>query len=461
MLKTLILSLFKQLKQQKISIYADQYQVFVLRKAEVFFILFPLSIILLSFFKETQELFNIEHPIHLVFNSLLLIFVILTTWLYKTKGTQNKSFLYFDLITKTILILDMIVLIYISKDPRTAWWMVYFGMILWIGRLGPFHWFYAVLFFVFPIGIGILFLNDPFFKTYSSFHKSFPIFMSLVCVGIYVYQSFVQKTEQRIRKKNIQLAEELNEIKIKLERERISQNLHDSLGSCLTGNVLYSEIVRDCIEKDPKKAKELLKKIENLSREALVSMRNSIYPLSEDIPLLDLSTSILERFGPLFQIQKIDFHHHIPKQIDSLIPESKKRYLYHLIAETLTNVLKHSKASRVSLIFSIEKKGNSQNSDSSVSILNIAIQDNGKGLHSDTSLDFSLDPSFLKGGKRGEKKERRPFEIVELEKGYGLQSIQKRVEELSAYLEIHSKPKQGTEFVFRLKLENSKASEPN
>ncbi|GMT49293.1 MAG: hypothetical protein IEMM0008_0832 [bacterium] len=392
-------------------LYRDSYEAMHLAKGHIFIIFLALFVLSVSFFKETSALFRIRWEIILPITFLVLTLYISLLYIYQKFGFSSKTFQTFDFISKIAFVICIATIIYFTKDPRTAWWVPFFVFIVLISQLSDFHWLYFLTLAFCPALVGILFIFDPGLSTggptgLSLFHRSFPLFIAIVAPVLYYFQCRLRHNELLIKTNNIQLITELNDLKITLERERISRDLHDSLGASLTGNILYSEIAREELHKNPEKVGEILEQIESLSRDALVKMREAVYSIMEDKEVLqNFSKYIYQKSLDILKLKDIAFRCNSSKMIDPKLSSKVKFNLYRIIGEWLTNILRHSNATKVDLSFALE--------DNRVLII---IQDNGKGFNR----------------KKG------------LSNGSGLKNIQHRVSDIGGEVSISSEPGEGS-----------------
>lgn len=161
--------------------------------------------------------------------------------------------------------------------------------------------------------------------------------------------------------------EKLALLSTQIERNRISQDLHDSLGQVFSTLAVKSELAVKLIDKYPDMAKEELQEIHSLSQESLYKVRSII----EDIK----STTIEDE---VTQVEKIlnDANIEIERKVHyESVNEIQQHEISMLIKELINNVIKHSEATKVKLLI-----------DQVDNILNLSLSDNGKGLSNGMSL---------------------------------------------------------------------------
>ncbi|AZI25186.1 hypothetical protein EA772_07425 [Pedobacter sp. G11] len=168
------------------------------------------------------------------------------------------------------------------------------------------------------------------------------------------------------RLKQIEKNEYIEQSKaIKLERQRISSELHDELGSGLSAIKLYSELAS-------KKRSEIheFRELNEMIKDISTKINDIIWTTSTENDQLDsVIFFIQEQLSKLFRYSDIKFSSALPEYIPQLKTKSEsRRDLYLLAKEIAHNALKHSEADIISLNISIFKEN-----------ITIVIKDNGNG----------------------------------------------------------------------------------
>lgn len=149
--------------------------------------------------------------------------------------------------------------------------------------------------------------------------------------------------EMTLKKKNIQLLESQNDeiyIATLKERNRIAREIHDSVGHMLSRSILQVGALLT-ISKD-ETINPHLETLKNTLNEAMNSIRNSVHDLhDESVDLQDALNNLVKAFT-FCPIQfDCDISKHVPKDI---------KYCFIAITkEALNNIIKHSKATKVTL----------------------------------------------------------------------------------------------------------------
>ena len=193
------------------------------------------------------------------------------------------------------------------------------------------------------------------------------------------------------------------------ERDRISADMHDELGSGMTAIRLMSEIARNKMkEQTPVE----IERISQSADEVLNKMNAIIWSMNSSNDTIDNLVSYIRAYAlEYFENTPITCKINTPEYIEpSELTGDKRRNIFLCVKETLNNSLKHSKASEICIDFRIDK------------LLTITIADNGVG------IDFQ---------------KLRPF-------GNGLKNIAKRIESIGGTYKIENNS--GTVSTFKLPL---------
>ncbi len=193
------------------------------------------------------------------------------------------------------------------------------------------------------------------------------------------------------------------------ERERISADMHDELGSGMTAIRLMSEIARNKMKESTPVE---IEKISHSADEVLNKMNAIIWSMNSGNDTIDNLVSYIRAYAlEYFENTPINCKISTPDQIEPTeLSGDKRRNIFLSVKETLNNVLKHSKADEVQISFVISEE------------LNIKIKDNGIGIDLQKIRQF----------------------------GNGLKNIAKRIESIGGTYRIENK--EGTMSTFRLPL---------
>jgi two-component system sensor histidine kinase DesK len=183
------------------------------------------------------------------------------------------------------------------------------------------------------------------------------IFVCFIIMVVFIYnkKQLIQQQENQIKEsefKNQLLQKELERQKaIQLERERISQDMHDDLGAGISAIKLQAEFLK---YKMPKESySEDLEAIINTSEDMNLAMREILWSLNSQNDTIDNFIEYTSLYVKRF-LDKTT----IDSQLDSSILETKinlsvkaRRNLFLVIKEAVHNVYKHSQANNLHIQF--------------------------------------------------------------------------------------------------------------
>jgi signal transduction histidine kinase len=160
------------------------------------------------------------------------------------------------------------------------------------------------------------------------------------------------------------------------ERNRISADMHDDLGAGMTTISLYSELAKTKLANNPIPE---IEKISSAANELLTKMNAIIWSMSSSNDSLGnmiayVRSYALEYFEDTGIKCKIDIPENLPKiEVIGTI----RRNVFLVVKEALNNILKHSKATEVSIVLKRVDDG-----------LTLYIQDNGTGINMEKLRQF-------------------------------------------------------------------------
>jgi two-component system sensor histidine kinase DesK len=164
-----------------------------------------------------------------------------------------------------------------------------------------------------------------------------------VAVGaVNVHFAQVGRTNARL-----QLAQdEIEHLAKVAERERIARDLHDLLGHTLSLIILKSELASKLAERDPLRAREEIRDVERISREALTQVRQAVrgYRGGGIQKELDAAREMATA-GGIALTGEIDF---------SPLPPAHEAILALALREAVTNVVRHSHARQCSVTLALD-----------------------------------------------------------------------------------------------------------
>lgn len=195
------------------------------------------------------------------------------------------------------------------------------------------------------------------------------------------------------------------------ERQRVARDIHDGPAQMMSNVVIKAEICERMIDIDLDKAREELRNLKRIVRDSLQDVRKIIYnlrPMSlDDLGLIPT----LQRYVLTFQEETGIAVSFMTSGIQPELKSVVSLTVFRIIQEAMNNIIKHARASNVSIHLDFTNKG-----------LKLFVIDDGSGFDSEKLKVKSNDISG----------------------GFGLVSMRERIELLSGEMYISSVPDKGT-----------------
>lgn len=205
----------------------------------------------------------------------------------------------------------------------------------------------------------------------------FPGLIYAACLmSFYSYSEMIKEKREtsRLNKElsefNKQLkeySEKVEELTISKERNRVSQELHDSLGHSLTALIIHLDFIEKIIDSDKQRAKELVIKTQSMARDSMSVLRKAVYALKEDKHIKGLNHSINELINNVTSVEGINVAYKSDGNLEDMAPDLKN-VIYRTIQEGMTNGLKHGKASEFNVYINVDNN-----------CISLIVEDNGLG----------------------------------------------------------------------------------
>ncbi len=208
---------------------------------------------------------------------------------------------------------------------------------------------------------------------------------------------------EKVRQQNQSLTQHSLKIQEE-ERQRLSQELHDELGQSLTAIKVMSATAAHK-KADVQRLMQSVAEICDHLMRVVRSMMQQLHPLIlTELGLKETLEDLINHWQERNNDIKVGFE---CDEDVTYLDHSIAIQLFRVVQESLTNISRHARASRVSIVLTIEEKPEH--------CLHLKISDNGKG-----------------------------FDANHISTGFGLLSMKERVKSLGGEFSIKSNPEQGT-----------------
>lgn len=165
------------------------------------------------------------------------------------------------------------------------------------------------------------------------YNAIWPFFFTILIGALNIHFAQVSRANARLR-----LAQhEVEHLAKVAERERIARDLHDLLGHTLSLVILKSELASKLADRDPERAREEIRDVERIAREALAEVRSAVtgYRAGGFTPEIQHARSALVTAGMTFECEV-----HGARQL----PPAQEAVLCLALREAVTNIVRHSGA---------------------------------------------------------------------------------------------------------------------
>ncbi|GAB5409927.1 MAG: hypothetical protein BalsKO_22920 [Balneolaceae bacterium] len=245
----------------------------------------------------------------------------------------------------------------------------------------------------------------PFYKTWWFIGLCFLGFIGIGAGGVQI------RSNMKLRSLNRELQ---TQQKIQDERERISRELHDNVGSQITNLITGIEISNLHVKKNQQgKALSLLENLDSDARSAMTDLRETIWLLDKEEVhfgiFIDHLKGFVKRQERYLKGMNVEFSSSLKQ--DTVLDPTQSMNLTRIIQEALNNARKYAQAST----FKINFKHHSNN-------IEVTLADDGIGMDMEKNL----------------------------EKGNGIKNMQKRAEEMNGTIVFNSTLGKGTTIILHV-----------
>lgn len=246
--------------------------------------------------------------------------------------------------------------------------------------------------------------------------------ITVLVIGLGTAMIWITLLRRKVEERTTQLKQEIEERQfvehrrvMETERSRVSQDLHDELGSGLTEVGLLGDLLNNPAVPSAEK-QEYLVKLTDTARSLVTSLDEIVWAVNPSYDSIASLASYYILFAQRFlDLAGVACLPQIPRDFSDYPLASKGRHgLFLAFKEALNNVVRHSGATKVRMRIDVSDRE-----------LIILVADNGQG-----------------------------FNTTQVAGGEGLQGMRCRMKNLGGRCDIRSHPGAGTEIEFRLPLGN-------
>ena len=231
----------------------------------------------------------------------------------------------------------------------------------------------------------------------------FVFIFGIVLISYLIYRQ--QKLKHKQQEQEFELKSAISQIetqnKLQEQRLNISRDLHDNIGAQLTFIISSVDNIKYAFDIDNKKLDDKLTNISSFAKETIVELRDTIWAMnSNEITFEDLESRIHNFIEKAKEAKdEISFSVAVEEGLKTQkLTSVQGMNIYRTIQEAVNNSIKYATATVISI--NVKTEGEH---------IKITIQDNGLG-----------------------------FDQASIQKGNGLQNMQKRIEEIEAVFNLTS-----------------------
>lgn len=201
-----------------------------------------------------------------------------------------------------------------------------------------------------------LIIHPPFWKTWWF------ILLAIAATGFLFYTVVRYISQRNLKEKVLQLEKEQA---VEKERNRISRDMHDDLGSGLTKIAILTEVI-----KTQQQSNEHIEKISETARGLVDNLDEMVWALNPKNDSLDKLAAYIAAYAHQFlDSTGINCTVELPDEIIPLpVSEEKRRNIFMVVKEFLNNTVKHSDAAN--LFIALQQQNNA---------FTFILKDDGKG----------------------------------------------------------------------------------
>jgi signal transduction histidine kinase len=292
----------------------------------------------------------------------------------------------------TLIYISITVIFYIIKNVKYRWFIIFISIVLCITY---FQFVNVIFIFLVPVsifelvftisnnlGLSITLSITPVLLLKGSTLLDY-ILISSLCFIIYMLAYNFHSRSELLLKENDEMREKLHFLALKIdknkdyenqikyssqleERNKMAQYLHDRLGHTISGSLIQLEAAKLFVDLDSDKSKDILQKVIDILREGMDSIRLTLKNIKPAVEQLGINRIKLT-------LDEYTLNHNIKTALLhrgnlELIPHSHWKIIDESLTEALTNTLKYSNATLISISIEVLNK-----------LVKAEIKDNGEG----------------------------------------------------------------------------------
>jgi signal transduction histidine kinase len=324
------------------------------------------------------------------------------------------------------LILASFIFVYLNRSNQGIFYLlnflttgvsIYIILAIWRKKIPGTHWVGAGIFFnILGTSTTVIMIILERQNVRNILTVDYPLFFMRcgILADMFFYQVAILK-KWHIQEKQLMVQTIEKELAVEKVRSQISSQLHDDIGSTLSGVSMYTHMASDLLDKNEQaKAKKSLLIIQKSADDIVERLGDLVWSVKPKTGGLYLFFERLQEYAmQMCLARNIRLTLSIPAEIKGrLIPPEQLHHLYLVVKEAINNAVKYSNATLLEV--SVKEEDG---------LLTFSVIDNGSG----------FDPLLVRHGN-------------------GLENMQKRANEIGARLSVQSKKGEGALIAMQLKI---------
>lgn len=248
------------------------------------------------------------------------------------------------------------------------------------------------------------------------FTDGYPLFfIRLGLLGDMIFYLAAILKKWHFQEKQLVIEKFQSQLAVEKLRNKISGELHDDIGSTLSGISMYSHLAKNqVVSGEKEKVEQSLQVIQQSANEMVSKLQDIVWSVNpQEDSLEQMIVRIKEYAAGMTNGNNMKLRLEIQKQFTSVnLTMENRRNIYLLCKEAINNAVKYSGASLLEIKILTDNR-----------VMEFIIKDNGNG-----------------------------FDIKNVKRGNGLDNMQRRADEIGAKLVLQSKQNEGTSVLLQCKI---------
>ncbi|MDA8096893.1 MAG: sensor histidine kinase [Clostridia bacterium] len=176
---------------------------------------------------------------------------------------------------------------------------------------------------------------------------------AVLIIVVITYARYLQDEREKTARLYAELqryAQQVRELSVTVERNRLAREIHDTVGHSMTGLVMELEMCRKVLDRDTAQAAAMLEEIREHAQNGLVNVRRAVDALRpRELERSPLESAVRRLIDEYSQNGSLEIELAIHNSFPHLSPVAELG-LFRAVQEALTNAVRHGQADRIQVI---------------------------------------------------------------------------------------------------------------